>query len=173
MDYIEQLSLHLSQISYVLFDTYFGKIYQSKIQNTNNTETFTSCTTREAQEYWSGYPVPSPRDLPCLGIELESPALQADSLPTELSRKPRDVIVIENMPKQLKTLSHCITSRNPHDLSVRKVPFIIPICNYGNRGGEIPQVFTAHELQNQVTLDPKTSRSHAHSFHCIILSSRK
>ena len=36
------------------------------------------------QEYWSGLPLPSPGDLPDPGIEPESPALQADSLPTEL-----------------------------------------------------------------------------------------
>ena len=32
------------------------------------------------QEYWSGLPFSSPGDLPDLGIELVSPALQADSL---------------------------------------------------------------------------------------------
>ena len=42
----------------------------------------------EAQEYWSGQPIPSPGDLPDPGIELGSPALQADSLPTELSGEP-------------------------------------------------------------------------------------
>ena len=46
---------------------------------------FTSWATREAQEYWSGYPISSPGDLPNPGIKLGSPALQADSLPTELS----------------------------------------------------------------------------------------
>ena len=40
------------------------------------------------QEYWSGWPFPSPADLPNPGIEQGSPALQADSLPTELSGKP-------------------------------------------------------------------------------------
>ena len=33
------------------------------------------------QEYWSGVPFPSPRDLPNPGIEPRSPALQADALP--------------------------------------------------------------------------------------------
>ena len=33
------------------------------------------------QEYWSGLPFPSPGDLPNSGIELTSPASQADSLP--------------------------------------------------------------------------------------------
>ena len=35
------------------------------------------------QEYWSGLRFPSPGDLPDPGIEPKSPALQADSLPTE------------------------------------------------------------------------------------------
>ena len=36
------------------------------------------------QGYWSGLPLPSPGDLPHPGTEPQSPALQADSLPTEL-----------------------------------------------------------------------------------------
>ena len=36
------------------------------------------------QKYCSGLPFPSPEDLPDPGIEPRSPALQADSLPTEL-----------------------------------------------------------------------------------------
>ena len=51
-------------------------------------EFFTSWTTREAPKYWSGYPILSPVDLPDPGIELGSPALQEDSLLTELSGKP-------------------------------------------------------------------------------------
>ena len=39
------------------------------------------------QEYWSGLPSPSPRNLPNPGIEPRSPALQADSLPAELPGK--------------------------------------------------------------------------------------
>ena len=35
------------------------------------------------QEYWSVLPFPSPEDLPDPGIESESPALQADALPSE------------------------------------------------------------------------------------------
>ena len=40
------------------------------------------------QEYWSGLPFPSPRDLPNPGIEPRSPKLQADTLPSEPPRKP-------------------------------------------------------------------------------------
>ena len=35
------------------------------------------------QEYWSGLPIPSPGDIPDPGIEPRSPALQADTLPSE------------------------------------------------------------------------------------------
>ena len=35
------------------------------------------------QEYWNGLPFPSPGDLPNPGIEPESPALQADALPSK------------------------------------------------------------------------------------------
>ena len=40
------------------------------------------------QEYWSGLPFPSPRNLPDPGIEPRSPALVVDSLPPETSGKP-------------------------------------------------------------------------------------
>ena len=40
------------------------------------------------QEYWSGQPFPSPGDLPHPDTEPRSPALQADSLPSEPPGKP-------------------------------------------------------------------------------------
>ena len=40
------------------------------------------------QEYWSGLPFTSPRDLPDPEVEPRSPALQTDSLPSEPPRKP-------------------------------------------------------------------------------------
>ena len=50
------------------------------------------------QEYWNGLPFPSPGDLPNPGIEPRSPALQADSLLTELSGRAR-----ESFPQVLAT----------------------------------------------------------------------
>ena len=35
------------------------------------------------QEYWSGLPFPPPGDLPNAGIEVATPALQADAFTTE------------------------------------------------------------------------------------------
>ena len=54
---------------------------------------FTSWATREAQKCWSGLLIPSPADLPDTGIKVGYPALQADSLPTELSEKSSNLMV--------------------------------------------------------------------------------
>ena len=45
------------------------------------------------QEYWSELPFSSPGDLPDPGIELRSPALQADSLPSKPLEKPGTVLL--------------------------------------------------------------------------------
>ena len=50
------------------------------------------------QEYWSGLPFPS-GDLPDPGIELRSPTLQADALPSE---PPGKTITIEGDKKGKK-----------------------------------------------------------------------
>ena len=52
------------------------------------------------QEYWSGLLFPSPGDLPNPAIEPRSPALQADSLPTE----PPGLKTIEGDTKKEKQL---------------------------------------------------------------------
>ena len=44
------------------------------------------------QEYWSGLPFPSPEDRPDPGIKPGSPALQADSLLTELPGNPMYIL---------------------------------------------------------------------------------
>ena len=51
------------------------------------------CMGFSRQEYWSGLPFPSPGELPDPEIEPRSPAFQADTLPTELHRKPLQWIV--------------------------------------------------------------------------------
>ena len=64
-------------------------------------EFFTSWTIREAQEYWSGQPTPSPADLPDPGIEPGSPALQVDFLPTELALSNEWTSLVAQMVKHL------------------------------------------------------------------------
>ena len=53
-------------------------------------------------EYRSGQPFPSPGDLPNPGMEPRSPALQADSLPTELSGK--SIVQISSVSQSCQTL---------------------------------------------------------------------
>ena len=89
---------------------------------------FTSWATREAQGYWSGYPVPSPGALPDPGIELGSPALQDDSLPTELSGKP---------DKQYKTLIFK-TSKRKVGTVLAKLLVLVPEGAEISDEGEIP-----------------------------------
>ena len=48
------------------------------------------------QVYWSGLPFPSPGNLPNPGIKLGSPALQTDSLPTDLQGKPKHLVELTN-----------------------------------------------------------------------------
>ena len=57
--------------------------------------------TREAQEYWIGYTVPSVVELPDPGIQPESPALQMDSLPVELPRKPNNWYKYRELDEEL------------------------------------------------------------------------
>ena len=58
-------------------------------------------------EYWSGLPFPSPGYLPNPGIESRSPALEADTLPSETPRKSLNVAY---STKPLLT-----KEQNPHD----------------------------------------------------------
>ena len=66
--------------------------------------------------YWSGLPFPSPEDLPNPGIEPGFPALQADSLPTELQGKPL-------IPRQgMETLPTAPEAQSPNHWTVREFP---------------------------------------------------
>ena len=66
------------------------------------------------QEYWNGLPFPSPRDFPEPGIEPGSPALQADSLPSEPPGKTKwpksKTLRILNVCENVKQLEHSYTA---------------------------------------------------------------
>ena len=72
------------------------------------------------QEYWSGLPFPSPGGLPNPGIDLGSPTLQADSLLSELPRKP---ITTLNVPSSVQ-FSHSVVSDSlrPHESQHARPP---------------------------------------------------
>ena len=61
------------------------------------------------QEHWSGLPFPSPGDFPNPGIKTGSPALQADSLPTEPPGKPLVGEGPGETPSAVRCLSHLIS----------------------------------------------------------------
>ena len=68
------------------------------------------------KEYWSGLPFLSPRDLPNPKIKPRSPALKADSLPSELPGKPKPLSKrhqIEHMETALKSSIWMLVSPFP------------------------------------------------------------
>ena len=52
------------------------------------------CMDFSRQEYWSGFPCPSPEDLSDPGIEPMFPTLQADYLPFELPRMTLNIFEV-------------------------------------------------------------------------------
>ena len=76
------------------------------------------------QEYWSGLPFPSAGDFPNPGIEPGSPALQADTLPSEPPGKPQVRTYVS-----IITLNHKLTRAFPGASVVKYLP-----CNAGEEG---------------------------------------
>ena len=73
--------------------SHYGMFNKVKVKVTQSCPLFATPQTIQYMdfsrpEYWSGQPISSPVDLLNPGVELGSPALQADSLPAELSGKP-------------------------------------------------------------------------------------
>ena len=65
------------------------------------------------QEYWCGFPFLFPGDLPNPGIEPRSPALQADSLPTELQGKPCHRVWLRSTSVDARSWSSWEHKRDP------------------------------------------------------------
>ena len=73
------------------------------------------CMNFPRQEYWSGLPFPPPGNLPDPGIESWSPALQADSLPSEPPGKPLSSLLTSymNMDDNLEELVSILVLKCP------------------------------------------------------------
>ena len=67
------------------------------------------------QGYWSGLPFPSPGDLPNPGIELRSPTLEVEALPSKPLGKPYMQSTSCKMPGWMK---HKLESRLPGETSI-------------------------------------------------------
>ena len=96
------------------------------------------------QEHWIAWPFSSPGDLPYLGIKPGSPALQADSLPTELWRKPLEFLRKFQMshpdPRPMETGSLRIHMQKSAFYSFpihMYVPWRISIIKYDSIPGQI------------------------------------
>ena len=73
---------------------FLGTSYEVKWKSLSHVQLFATAWTTQSMafsrpEYWSGWPFPSPEDLPNPGIEPRSHVLQVDSLPADLWGKPR------------------------------------------------------------------------------------
>ena len=64
------------------------------------------------QEYWSGLPFPSLGDLPNPGVEPRSPALQADSFPSEPPGKPVSTLNWKGWSLKLQCFGHLMGKAN-------------------------------------------------------------
>ena len=79
------------------------------------------------QGYWSGLPFPSPGDLPDSGIEPRSPALQADSLPSEPPGKPLTWYrPIQMSTAQVLSVGQQLATSNSEDYQVH---LLVRRCN--------------------------------------------
>ena len=100
------------------------------------------------QEYWSGLPFPSPGGLPNPGTEPGSPALQADSLWTELCGMSVCCCLYHNPSR------HCASWSIPFHLYLIPVSFsnpVAPACR---------ELLLCHILSAIQTVSNPTSESH-------------
>ena len=70
------------------------------------------------QECWSGLPFPSPGDLPDPGIEPGSPALQADTLPSEPPGKPLCIHIMHGL--NLLISRYTCSTKEKHSTRINK-----------------------------------------------------
>ena len=85
------------------------------------------------QEYQSGLPFPSPGDLPDPGIELRSPTLQADALPSEPPGKMQSTSC-----KMSGWMNHKVESRLLGEISITSDTQMTPPYGRKRRGTEEP-----------------------------------
>ena len=80
------------------------------------------------QEYWSGVPFPSPGDLPDSGIEPSSPALQANTLPSEPPAKPMQSIA-GNKLQNCSLIRHIYNAKHHAGSGMRQTCMRARLCS--------------------------------------------
>ena len=85
---MESFCCYRKHTIFTLNKTFEGEIFSQSVMSDSVAPWTVACQALlcmefSRQEYWSGLLVPSPGDLPDPGMKLGSPALQADSLPSE------------------------------------------------------------------------------------------
>ena len=86
------------------------------------------------QEDWSGLPFSSPGDFPNPGIEPWAPALQVDSLPTELSGKPYHIHINDKVLTELTLLFYLFKVHLHRKLPAQKDPPVLTFASDGFLG---------------------------------------
>ena len=108
------------------------------------------------QEYQSGLPLPSSGDLPKPGIEVRSPALQADSLPPELPGKPVYFILALTLETTLTQITQpsSIGNKTPPKTTAMLSPSCI--LTFLVKYLSMPQAFRCLVLVKCLELTPDT-----------------
>ena len=101
MGYPTSQVIFIHHLQGMLHHAKFGKM-KVKVKLFSRVQLFATPLSR--QEYWSGLPFPSPEYLPDPGIEPGSPALQADTLPSEPQGKSKVWKGSRNSPIRLYVL---------------------------------------------------------------------
>ena len=84
------------------------------------------------QEYWSGWPFPSPGDLPDPGMEPRSPSLQGDSLSSEPLGKQNRVWMLFKKKKS-DNVSHSVVSNSSWPMDCSPPGSSVHGKNYGGK----------------------------------------
>ena len=88
------------------------------------------------QEYWSGLPCPSPKDLPDSGLECGSPALEVGSLLSELPGKPSysNIFIKYYIPTQPPLFEGLRTSGENEERPMKLAPDLGVTAHLRTRG---------------------------------------
>ena len=107
-------------------------------------------------EYWSGWPFPSPGDLPNLGTKPRSSALQVDSLPAEPQGTPKNPPAKQKMRE---TQVHCLGQKDPLEEKMITHSSVLAWITLWDRGAWWATVHVVTKSRTQLR-----THSHTHTY---------